>query len=1437
MAITLWPGNNVPDLESLRHDGDPPDHPSWFNGAPLSDCPRCYEELRVVQMVPLLSAEVVSWAAKHWNVSDEVARGIPYMTLEVLVGILLPMIDEALQRRPGHIDESQIDLYGMSGSANGALRLGIHVPRRFSTVYALDGCVNVPDFVEGEILPRSGPTLGTNSKSARLVSYQGAKELLSCDPNLTAHQRFNKNRPLGQDMEFHLGQDKAHLYWTQILPMLLPHFWSDRECNESKESPDKCFGLSSTAVLWTWIVVALLVISYEVKQCLSKKWWAQSRLNLESQAVSKIGEDEEGFVVTKSVELNLEGQNATLARLGLVVARLYRRETFSAAVWLEAMKLWAHVSVPVAGSLVQQIISRVDTALQTPVKSSSKVDFLWYSDAHSPPLHAVSASAPMRAAVIQSTPVAELRLEGANAKPVAAALHCALMCAADLPGDEVALHLDSDVGHLLSLGEAPLHDDNVDPAGVWTSLLPVHQIVAKVACENRSRMAILGSDRLTYEELLGWAAQIAEDVRLRLDQQSLRRLADSNSEDSTATGSSSAKTDRSFENLVNTESSGCTPYGCVALLLPRGAALISAMLGVLRAGHAYVPLDVHAPEERWNTILADCKARLVLVDQQSNGNLSAMCADVLEISRPSVGSGFAAWGDSKAERSWQLDDVAAIYYTSGSSGRPKGVQVSHRYITYLSASIIISRGNHSGTVVAMYHSPTWMTCLDNVFSTFFAAGAVAIFPPSNSHKLDLQYMKTFLKSTGTTRISAVPVLADAFLDGSKDLTSLECVGVGGAAFPQAVARRMLRNIPKDCRICTAYAGTEYGDATFLTLTESMCEQGWPSTFVPGGKSHGWQSVFIVEPVLNDDDTAPRKLQLCSEGFAGEIAIAGPGLSSGYLNQAELNRRAFVPNPFRAEEVGSTLFLSGDLGAWENGQLRILGRVDNQVKVNGLRIELGEIEAVLADVPDVRSVAVVVLGNALVAYLEPANLVENELRRQCEKTLPPYMVPKTFVCLDGLPTLPSGKINRKALPAPVATDSIVEELDSLGMMRRFRVATLEEDRILDNIRSFLLCMVVVSHSAGGSTASAWDVTEAWANSWQQGVIIAAAGGGWLALSLASGFDDARALNPYAFQVREPLFIVLWFVGQRHWTLWFFPAFVLMRCYTILAHRLRCERFMFGIWIVAWLVLPMLLQLQPVPLPSSTNPVDTGPCVPVYDWPWFKTFMEWTFGDTAIRQGARTFLFAPCYWLGFYCGRPVMKRLSSMVNMKRQRRFGLLFALLLVYLSIGFSYGFGLELLESRYLLVPWWHKQVATAAFDDLCTSFYAKGLSNLPVRMMMNWLHLAVTVLLSCLYVLIVALAPSWHLKTLAKTSFPALILHGFVPCLLNIQGWCVDIADALGAGFHTQVIQMLIWFGVPVLFVWVVGQILYHMMRFTAVKARQSFIFMRLSCSQKLRS
>jgi len=186
---------------------------------------------------------------------------------------------------------------------------------------------------------------------------------------------------------------------------------------------------------------------------------------------------------------------------------------------------------------------------------------------------------------------------------------------------------------------------------------------------------------------------------------------------------------------------------------------------------------------------------------------------------------------------------------------------------------------------------------------------------------------------------------------------------------------------------------------------------------------------------------------------------------------------------------------------------------------------------------------------------------------------------------------------------------------------------------------------------------------------------------------------------------------------------------------------------------------------------------------------------------------------------------MAKISIMTQLKSTRKLPLLILLLAVYFGIGFYYGFGVELLESRYLTVPWLHHSVKHAAYDDLCSSFYTHGLSWMPQRLLLNWLHLTVTAFLSALYVVIVALAPLPHLKTMAKTSFPALIVHGFVPCLLNIQGWCVKTLAVFGAGFHTQAAQLLIWFGVPCLFVWLVGQLLFHLVRTLAINLRRLYL------------
>jgi non-ribosomal peptide synthetase component F len=1207
-------------------------------------------------------------------------------------------------------------------------------------------------------------------------------------------------------------------------------------------------------VLLGWIILALVTGIFELYRFSITK---QKRSNFKggvSSIAPPLGAAPEEFAEVSTMFEPSRGQSYTIACLGMILARKRRGESFSAAKWCVEKQKWHSISISTTGKTLQQLSQDVDGALGNGCQTfgDSEVDFLWHDGLGSEaaqvshklqaPLRlvishgqnqipmapkksnaSVKSSDPLRSEVCSADvnddepSCAKLYLKGANAKTVSAALRCALESSHEERADNISLASETDLKQLLSYGKAPRCNEcpyTVFSQGAPREDFSVHKVVHEIALSRRSNMAILGSESLTYDELFGWAAQICNDITYRLESSKCEvHFADDLTDDSTDTGSSISRVRK-----------------CVALLLPRGAALIASMLGAMKAGTCYVPLDVHAPAERWRTILLDCGASIVIVNKVID---DALPADIMTISRPQANLGIDAWRDIEedlVDTSLDADNIAAVYYTSGSSGRPKGVQVSQRYITYLAASLVSSREIHTGTVVAMYHSPTWMTCLDNVFSTLFAGGAIAIFPPADSHKLDFEIMHEFLKTTGTTRISAVPVVADTLLANFTDLSSLETVGVGGAAFPYATARRLLDNAPNGCCICTAYAGTEYGDANFMKLDRSrlaLLEQRCSSGFVPGGTVHGWQSVFIVESSVSLEKFHDRKLLLCNEGFVGEIAISGPGLSSGYLNKAELNARCFVSNPFVPEETGDTLFLSGDLGVWESGSIRILGRVDNQVKVNGLRIELGEIEGVLAEVPEVRNVAVVVWNNTLVAYLEPASLITDQLKSKCEEILPAYMVPKAFVCLDALPTLPNGKINRKELPEPEANKSdVVEEMDSLGMIRRFHVRTLAEDRILDNIRSFLLCMVVVSHSAGGATAAAWDVIESWAKPWQQGVIIASAGGGWLALSLASGFDDARSLKPYAFQVREPLFIFLWFVGQRHWTFWFFPAFVFVRSLTIISHRLRFERLMLFVWALLWLCMPLFLQMQPVPLPSGANPVDTGPCLAIYDAEWFKTLMEWCLGDTAIRQGlSRTFLFAPCYWLGFYKGKEAMNKICTITKLARKRRYQILMSLLVAYFGIGFTWGFGVELLESRYLLVPWANFakfQQSVAAYDDLCSSFYAKGIYWMPLRLLLNWGHLAVTAFLSFLYVIIVALAPLPHLKTMAKTSFPALIVHGFVPCLLNIQGYCVKVLSMFGAGFHTEVIQLIIWFGVPCLFVWIVGQLLFHLMKALAIKLRQ---------------
>lgn len=443
---------------------------------------------------------------------------------------------------------------------------------------------------------------------------------------------------------------------------------------------------------------------------------------------------------------------------------------------------------------------------------------------------------------------------------------------------------------------------------------------------------------------------------------------------------------------------GIGPGAFVALRLPRSIDLYVAMLAVLKAGAAYVPLDAEWPHERVAWIIADCGAAAVLTLSSLPDADAHTCMTIaLDRDRDSVRAA------SARARAPTPSDVAYVIYTSGSTGRPKGVMVEHRSVAHL---VRVEQRLFATTPcdrVLQGFSPAFDAAVEEVWLAF-AAGATLV---AASKDALLDDFAGFVTRERVSVVSTVPTLL-ASVDA--DLPSVRMLIVGGEVCPQSLVDRWATG-PR--AMFNTYGPTE---ATVIA-TSTRLRAGARATIgrpIPG---------YRVDVVDAAGQPAPL-------GMVGEIVVGGPGVARGYVGAPALTASKFVHSTI----VDGRAYRTGDLGRFDDdGNIEFCGRVDDQVKLRGFRIELGEIEAAILATKVVSSAVVVVRedapgGRELVAYVVahgawPPDALAHELRR----TLPPYMVPSHVEVLSALPTLTSGKVDRRALPPPRArTDAPSKE---------------------------------------------------------------------------------------------------------------------------------------------------------------------------------------------------------------------------------------------------------------------------------------------------------------------------------------------------------------------------------------------------------------------------
>ncbi|MGA8763862.1 MAG: amino acid adenylation domain-containing protein [Candidatus Sulfotelmatobacter sp.] len=454
---------------------------------------------------------------------------------------------------------------------------------------------------------------------------------------------------------------------------------------------------------------------------------------------------------------------------------------------------------------------------------------------------------------------------------------------------------------------------------------------------------------------------------------------------------------------------GVGPNVPVALCLDRSLEMIVAILGVLKAGGAYVPLDPANPIDRLELILADCHAEIVLVQEDSR--VPALFPDVQMVAIETVLRESA--GNQKPAQV-QLENLAYILYTSGSTGVPKGVQITHRNLAY-SNHARLSYYKEPPKKFLLLSSYAFDSSVAGIFYTLSTGGTLVLPPPEFRWEMD--QLSGLIAENKITHTLTFPSLYGELLDSAQAarLASLHNVIVAGESCPRQLVNRHYEILPQVSLF------NEYGP-TEATVWSSVfeCEPGGEDSSVPIGRPIANARLYVLD----------RHLQLVPAGVPGELYIGGEGVSRGYMNQSSLTHRSFVPDPFSSKPE-SKLYRTGDLARHlPDGNLEFLGRLDQQVKIRGLRVELEEVEAVLGQHPGVREAAVIVKqeesgDSSLIAFTtgHPGTSVPAaDLRAFLRTRLPAYMVPSSFQFLEAMPRIANGKVDRQKLATTEIPDA-------------------------------------------------------------------------------------------------------------------------------------------------------------------------------------------------------------------------------------------------------------------------------------------------------------------------------------------------------------------------------------------------------------------------------
>ncbi|MGA5582300.1 non-ribosomal peptide synthetase [Streptomyces thermodiastaticus] len=447
----------------------------------------------------------------------------------------------------------------------------------------------------------------------------------------------------------------------------------------------------------------------------------------------------------------------------------------------------------------------------------------------------------------------------------------------------------------------------------------------------------------------------------------------------------------------------------VAVVTERNLDWLAAVLAVFKAGGVYLPVEPHFPAGRIAATLSRAGCRLVLTEPGSTAGLDEALATLPEnVEKLLIGTAYAE-GHAEDDLGVEVSpgQLAYIYFTSGSTGEPKGAMCEHAGMLNHLFAKIDDLGIGPGTVVAQTAPQCFDISLWQLLAALLVGGRTLLV--EQDAVMDAERFVDTLARGRVAVAQVVPsyleVLVSYLERHPRDLPDLRCVSVTGEALKRELVQRWFALRP-GIRLVNAYGLTETSDDTNHEVMEAV-----PERVLLGRPVHNVR-VYVVDPHLH----------LVPLGAPGLIAFSGVCVGRGYVNDPDRTREAYREDPYRP---GERLYLGGDWGRWHpDGKLEFLGRRDSQVKIRGFRIEIGEIENTLLRVPGVRDGAVVVTGQAggsarLVAFYTGRRLQAEEVQQVLGAALPSYMVPSAFHWQEALPLTANGKIDRKALTALAA----------------------------------------------------------------------------------------------------------------------------------------------------------------------------------------------------------------------------------------------------------------------------------------------------------------------------------------------------------------------------------------------------------------------------------